>query len=187
MGYWLDQPRQPSTYNPLETGYLRRTFGLPTYVGDNRVLSSGSEAIVTIGSVLGSTFVGLDKQTQTFNDTTYDFVEMTFASYDTGSKLVHNYGVQGQSFWYDLFPQILFARLFDYYRDTPFMREMVLNGADQWLAALPNFVVDGEPNYEFVGYNVVLHSPTTTGTYWTAQCNGFYFHSAYEIKKMKSI
>ncbi len=100
MGYWLDQPRQPSTYNPLETGYLRRTFGLPTYVGDNRVLSSGSEAIVTIGSVLGSTFVGLDKQTQTFNDTTYDFVEMTFASYDTGSKLVHNYGVQGQSFWY---------------------------------------------------------------------------------------
>ena len=41
-----------STYNPLETGYLRRTFGLPTYVGDNRVLSSGSEAIVTIGSAL---------------------------------------------------------------------------------------------------------------------------------------
>ncbi len=185
MGYWLDQPRQPSTYNPLETGYLRRTFGLPTYVGDNRVLSSGSEAIVTIGSVLGSTFVGLDKQTQTFNDTTYDFVEMTFASYDTGSKLVHNYGVQGQSFWYDLFPQILFARLFDYYRDTPFMREMVLNGADQWLAALPNFVVDGEPNYEFVGYNVVLHSPTTTGGHIEPPNGGlaFIFYSAYEITK----
>lgn len=185
MGYWLDQPRQPSTYNPLETGYLRRTFGLPTYVGDNRVLSSGSEAIVTIGSVLGGTFVGLDKQTQTFNDTTYDFVEMTFASYDTGSKLVHNYGVQGQSFWYDLFPQILFARLFDYYRDTLFMREMVLNGADQWLAALPNFVVDGEPNYEFVGYNVVLHSPTTTGGHIEPPNGGlaFIFYSAYEITK----
>ncbi len=185
MGYWHDQPRQPPTYNPLETGYLRRTFGLPTYVGDNRVLSSGSEAIVTIGSVLGSTLAGIDKQNQTFNEDTYDFVEMTFASYDTGCKLVHNYGVQGQSFWYDLFPQILFARLYSYYPNTQYMREMVLNGADQWLAAIPNFVKDGEPNYEFVGYNVVLKSPTTTGGHIEPPNGGlaFIFYSAYEITK----
>jgi len=25
LGYWLDQPRQPPTYDPLVTGYLRRT------------------------------------------------------------------------------------------------------------------------------------------------------------------
>lgn len=185
MGYWLDQPRQPSTYNPLETGYLKRTFGLPTYVGDNRVLSSGSEAMVTIGAVLGSTFAGINKQNINYGNATYDFAEMTFASYDTGCKLVHNYGVQGQSFWYDLFPQILFARLFDYYWDTPYMREMVLNGADQWLAALPNFKKDGAPNYEFVGYNVVLQSPTTTGNHIEPPNGGlaFIFYSAYEITK----
>ncbi|MGI6714147.1 MAG: hypothetical protein ACOX3K_03800 [Bacilli bacterium] len=185
MGYWLDQPRQPPIYNPLETGYLKRTFGFPTYVGDNRVLSSGSEAIVTIGAVLGSTWAGIDKQRQFFDEITYDFVEMTFASYDTGSKLVHNYGVQGQSFWYDLFPQILFARLFDYYPETPYMREMVLNGANQWLAALPNFVKEGQPNYEFVGYNVVLGSPTTTGGHIEPPNGGlaFLFYSAYEITK----
>jgi hypothetical protein len=183
MGYWLDQPRQPEEYDPLETGYLRRTFGLPTYVGDNRVVSSGSEAMTTIASVLGSSFVGIDKQNQTFDDHLYDFVEMTFSSYDTGTKLVHNYGVQGQSFWYDLFPQILFTRLYDLYPATPYMREMVLNGADQWLEALPYFVKDEAPNYEFVGYNVVLESPTVTGGHIEPPNGGlaFIFYAAYQI------
>lgn len=183
MGYWLDQPRQPEEYNPLETGYLRRTFGLPTYVGDNRVVSSGSEAMTTIASVLGSSFVGIDKQNQAFDDHLYDFVEMTFSSYDTGTKLVHNYGVQGQSFWYDLFPQILFTRLYDLYPTTPYMREMVLNGADQWIEALPYFVKDEVPNYEFVGYNVVLESPTVTGGHIEPPNGGlaFIFYAAYQM------
>ncbi|MFA5235382.1 MAG: hypothetical protein WC399_00810 [Bacilli bacterium] len=183
MGYWLDQPRQPEDYNPLETGYLRRTFGLPTYVGDNRVASSGSEAMTTIASVLGSSFAGIDKQSQPFDDRLYDFVEMTFSSYDTGTKLVHNYGVQGQSFWYDLFPQILFTRLYDLYPTTPYMREMVINGADQWLEALPYFVKEETPNYEFVGYNVVLESPTVTGGHIEPPNGGlaFIFYAAYQI------
>lgn len=183
LGYWLDQPRQPPVYNPLETGYLRRTFGLPTYVGDNRVLSSGSEAMTTIASVLGSSFVGIDKSEQLFGDELYDFVEMTFSSYDTGTKLVHNYGVQGQSFWYDLFPQIMFARLYDMYPDTPYMREIVLNGADEWLESLPYFVKDEQPNYEFVGYNVVLESPTLIGGHIEPPNGGlaYIFYSAYEM------
>jgi len=183
IGYWLDQPRQPPVYNPLETGYLKRTFGLPTYVGDNRVVSSGSEAMTTISSVLGASYAGIDKQNQQFGETTYDFVEMTFASYDTGSNLVHNYGVQGQSFWYDLFPQIIFARLYELYPDTPFMEEIVLNGADEWLEALPYFVIDEQPNYEFVGYNVVLESPTITGGHIEPPNGGLaaLFYSAYKI------
>lgn len=183
IGYWLDQPRQPPVYNPLETGYLKRTFGLPTYVGDNRVVSSGSEAMTTISSVLGASYAGIDKQNQQFGDTTYDFVEMTFSSYDTGSKLVHNYGVQGQSFWYDLFPQIIFARLYELYPDTPFMQEIVLNGANEWLEALPYFVKSGVPNYEFVGYNVVLESPTVTGGHIEPPNGGLaaLFYSAYKI------
>jgi len=183
LGYWLDQPRQPPTYDPLVTGYLRRTFGLPTYVGDNRVLSSGSEAMTTIAAVLGSSYAGIDKQTQSFGNIDYDFVEMTFASYDTGSKLVHNFGVQGQSFWYDIFPQIIFTRLYDLYPSTPFMREIVLNGADEWLEALPYFVSEGQPNYEFVGYNVVLESPTTVGGHIEPPNGGlaFIFYAAYEI------
>lgn len=185
LGYWVDQSRETNDYNPLETGYLRRTFGFPSYVGDNRVSSAGSEAMTTISSVLGSSYAGIDKQNQIFDGVERDFVEMTFASYDTGSKLVHNVGLQGQSFWYDIFPQIMFARLYDMYPDTPFMREIILNGADQWLEALPYFVLDGEISYEFVGFNVVLKSPTLLGDHIEPPNGGlaFLFYSAYQMTK----
>ncbi|MFA5005894.1 MAG: hypothetical protein WC509_00280 [Candidatus Izemoplasmatales bacterium] len=184
IGFWIDQARVPAGYDPLVSGYLDRTFGLPTYVGDARVVSSGSEAVTTIAMVLGSSYAGIDKSSQTFGSDVYDFVEMTLASYDTGSKLVHNVGLQGQSFWYDVFPQILFARLYDLYPDTPTMRQVVLNGADQWLEALPFFIDElGDPDYEFVGYNVVLESPTVVGDHIEPPNGGlaFLFYSAYAI------
>jgi hypothetical protein len=185
LGFWVDQERQPSEYNPLVTGYLKRTFGFPTYVGDNRVLSSGSEAITNLSMILGSSYAGIDKSNQSFGTDIYDFVEMTMSNYDTGSKLVHNKGAQGQSFWYDIFPQIIFAKLYDLYRDTPYMKEMVLNGADEWVEALPYFLKDGKVDYEFVGYNVVLEAPTVVGNHIEPPNGGlaFLFYSAYEITK----
>lgn len=183
IGFWVDQVREPTSYNPLEAGYLKRTFGMPTYIGDNRVASSGSEAMTTIASVLGSSYAGIDKQNQTIGGVERDFVEMTFSSYDTGSKLVHNYGLQGQSFWYDIFPQIMFARLYDMYPDTPYMRDIVLNGADQWLESLPYFVIGEEISYEFVGFNVVLKSPTLVGNHIEPPNGGlaFLFYAAYQM------
>ncbi|MDP2425824.1 MAG: hypothetical protein Q8M70_05690 [bacterium] len=185
IGYWIDQPRQPSTYNPLVTGYLKRTFGLPTYLGDNRVVSSGSEPMTTLATILGSSYAGIDKSQQRYHNQDINFVEMVLASYDTGSQLVHNVGTQGQSFWYDIFPQILFARIYDLYPDTVYMREMVINGAQQWLESLPYFVKNGQVDYEFVGYNVVLESPTTVGRHIEPPNGGlaFLFYSAYEITK----
>ena len=183
LGFWVDQAREPTTYNPLETGYLRRTFGFPTYVADNRVASSGSEAMTTISSILGSSYAGIDKQNQVIGTKEHDFVEMTLASYDTGSQLVHNVGLQGQSFWYDIFPQIMFARLYDLYPNTPFMREMVLNGADQWLESLPYFKIGDDISYEFVGFNVVLKSPTLIGNHIEPPNGGlaFLFYAAYQM------
>ncbi len=184
IGFWIDQARVPAEYDPLVSGYLERSFGLPTYLGDSRVLSSGSEAITTIAMVLGSSYAGIDKSSQSFGSDVYDFVAMTLASYDTGSRLVHNVGAQGQSFWYDMFPQIMFARLYDLYPDTPHMRQMVLNGADEWLEALPYFVDDeGNPDYEFVGYNVVLESPTVQGAHLEPPNGGlaFLFYAAYTM------
>lgn len=183
FGFWIDQGRVPPQYDPLVSGFLGRTFGFPTYLGDQRLLASGPEAVTVIPLVFGSSLAGIDKSAQIFGQTTYDFVEMTQKFYDTGSQLVHNSGVQGQSFWYDIYPQIMFARLYHLYPDTPNMREMVLNGADQWLRALPNFVKDGEVSYEFVGYNVVLEAPTTVGGHIEPPNGGlaFLFYSAYVI------
>ena len=182
-GFWIVPKRPPATYDPLTTGYLKTSFGLPTYIGDNRVQSSGSEPMTTVSAVLGASFAGIDKSAQVFGDKTYDFVEMILRSYDTGSKLVKNVGVQGQSFWYDIFPQIAFTRLYYMYPDVPYMKEMVLNGANEWLEALPNFKKNGVEDYEFVGYNVVLESPTTEGDHIEPPNGGlaFLFYAAYEI------
>ena len=183
LGFWEDQQRQPSVYNPLVTGYMKRSFGIPTYVADSRVVSSGAEALTTISMVLGASYAGIDKSNQQFGLDSYNFVEMTLKNYDTGSRLVKNVGAQGQSFWYDIFPQIMFARLYDMYASTPYMKEMVLNGADEWLEALPYFVKDGEACYEFVGYNVTLESPTVVGDHIEPPNGGlaFLFYSAYQI------
>jgi hypothetical protein len=184
VGFWIDQARTPSNYDPLTDGYLKRSFGLPTYIGDTRVVSSGTEPMTYISSVLGSSWAGLDKSAQTFGTDTYNFAEMTFSAYDTGSKLIHNIGTQGQSFWYDIFPQIMFARLYDFYPNIPYMKQMVLNGADQWLQALPYFVSsNGSPDYEFMGFNVSLDAPTTTGGHIEPPNGGlaFLFYSAYRI------
>lgn len=183
IGYWIDQARQPSTYDPLTTGYLKRTFGLPTYVGDTRIVSTGTESMVDIAMILGPTYAGLDKSNVSYGDEVYDFVEMTLSAYDTGTKLVTNGGVQGQSFWYDVFPQVLFARLYAEYPNTEYMRDMVLNGSDQWLEALPYFLKDGVVNFEYVGFNVVLESPTVVGDHIEPPNGGlaFLFYSAYEM------
>ena len=105
------------------------------------------------------------------------------SGYDTGSGLVKNIRAQGQSFWYDIFPQIMFARLYDLYPETEYMKEMVLNGADQWLEALPYFETDGMVNYEFVGFNVVFESPTTVGDHIEPPNGGLVlFYSAYQLR-----
>jgi len=183
LGFWIVQSRETENYEPLVNGYLRRTFGFPTYVGDTRVVSDGSEAITTIASILSSSYIGIDKSSVFYGEDIYDFVEMTMASYDTGSKLVTNGGIQGQSFWYDIFPQILFARLYDLYPNTEYMQEMVINGADEWLEALPYFIFQDNPYYDFVGYNVVLESPTLDGDHIEPPNGGlaFLFYSAYML------
>ncbi len=182
IGMWIDALVDFKT-NPLQTGYLQKRFSLPTYVGDNRFLARGGENITMIASVLGSTYAGVDMSNFKLGQTAYDMVEMTLAGYNTGTKLVTNAGTQGQSFWYDVFPQILFARLYAEYTDTEYMKEMVVNGANEWLEALPNFVKNGEVNYEFVGYDVVNESVTEVGDHIEPPNGGlaFLFYSAYKI------
>jgi hypothetical protein len=77
----------------------------------------------------------------------------------------------------------MFAKLYDLYPDTEYMYQMVINGADQWLESLPNFVTGAEVDYEFVGFNVVLKSPTTVGDHIEPPNGGlaFLLYSAYVL------
>src|SRR5438105_4200570 len=48
-------------WDDSRVNFNRVTFGLPSYVGDRRVTSTGHEAITCMGALLGATISGIDK------------------------------------------------------------------------------------------------------------------------------
>lgn len=109
-------------------------LALPAYVGDSRQgkESNGYDAITSLGAVLGATKAGIDKSRQHGRN----WVEMLkiYYSWKNGTKLYMNRpgGKSGQSFWYELFPSLLFFQIYDHYRGDPEMREQLTAVAQQW-------------------------------------------------------
>ena len=122
---WLDESR----VNNDRTG-----FGLPTYVGDGRSGGSGHEAIAAMGAVLGATVAGLDKTAGSYN-----WVRMCEQYYNSknSENLVLNYAStrSGNSFWYELWPHVLFYALADKYPGTGRLRRIVTDTAGAWYEA----------------------------------------------------
>ena len=122
---WLDESR----VNAKQTG-----FGLPTYVGDGRSGGGGHEAIATMGAVLGATVAGIDKTAGTHNWVL--MCEQYFNSKNS-ENLVLNYTStrSGNSFWYELWPHVLFYALADRYPDTGKLRQILTATAGAWYEA----------------------------------------------------
>ncbi|MGB7157965.1 MAG: hypothetical protein WBD40_07850 [Tepidisphaeraceae bacterium] len=108
----------------------RRAFGLPSYVGGkNR--DGNQEAINCIAAVLGATLAGIDKRAGE-----HDWVLMCeqFFNSGNGQNLILNgpRGGSGDSFWYELWPHVLFYGLVDRYPDTPGFESIMRTTADRW-------------------------------------------------------
>ena len=91
----------------------RPAFGLPSYVGDPaRTSGPHHESITCMGAVLGATTAGIDKRRQP-----HDYVRMCEAYFNTanGERLVLNgvHGHSGGSFWYEIWPHVVFYALAD--------------------------------------------------------------------------
>lgn len=169
-------PMDKDTFEPI--GYWdigadgTRTFGIPSYVGhyygtlaNGTVLPGTQEAVTTLASVVGSSLAGIDMSRRKG----YDFVAMMKSFYNPAQGLVLNRkGAQsGASFWYDLMPQIQFARLYDMYGDLGGeMRDIVLTGARKWLDALNYFKAeDGTVSFDFLAFDMAKKEPVTND-YW---------------------
>ena len=90
----------------------------------------------------------------------------------------------GQTFWYELYPQILFARLYDFARDHEEMRRMILEGADQWLEALPNMKDEnGNVSFEFTSYDFIKDEPVSNGRWIEPPNSGiaFLLYASYQL------
>jgi hypothetical protein len=134
----------------------RPTFGLPSYVGATDQGSerpNSQEGITCMGAVLGATLVGLDKR-----GPDHDYVSMCEAWFNTrnGIQLVLNRQEDegGGSFWYELFPHIVFYALADRYPDHPRLSDIVHVTADRWQQACRDLArADGLPNFDHTSFD----------------------------------
>jgi hypothetical protein len=134
------------------------TFGMPSYVGDEREKNGGQEGVTCIGAVLGPSLIGIDKSKQQHN-----WVKMceAFCNKANGSGLVLNLQNQptGGSFWYEIWPHIAFYGLVDRYPGMPSLAQIMKETAGKWAGAAEAM----NYNFQHTAYNFATGKPADNG------------------------
>lgn len=145
-------------------------FGLPSYVGDpHRTWQSpgAQESITCMGAVLGAALVGIDKRRQD-----HDYVDLCRAWFNSknGLDLVLNLQRQetGGSFWYEIWPHIIFYALADLHPGMAGMVRIMGITADRWLQACNDLKGKGVgggrvPDFNITSYNFRTRKPVDNG------------------------
>ncbi len=142
------------------------TFGLPSYVGSpsqGQDKPNSQEGLTCLGAVLGATLAGMDKSRQES-----DYVTMCEAWFNTsnGLNLVLNQQRcgTGGSFWYEMFPNIVFAALADLYPNHPRLSEISRLSAEHWQQAALNLTNStGLPDFNHTSYDFATRKPVDNG------------------------
>jgi hypothetical protein len=139
------------------------TFGIYSYVGDKRQGGSNHEGVTCLGAVLGATLAGIDKSRQQ-----YDYVAMCEAYYNkrNGQNLVLNAMDQGTggSFWYEIWPHVVFYALSDLYPGRKNMEAIVRTTADRWRDACRDMRgKDGTPDFDHTAFDFAKMQPVDNG------------------------
>jgi len=150
------------------------TFGLLTFVGsktqfdiDGKPIDGSQEGINCIASVLSATLVGIDKS----NQRGHNYVKMaqTFFNKENKEYLVLNnpFTTSGKSFWYEIFPHILFYGLVYHYKDEEEMKDIMKITADRWYDAVLKLSRDGGiPDFNHTAFMFSVMEPVDNGR-WT--------------------
>lgn len=122
--------RVPGTPNLNQPG-----FGMPSYVGNDSPRGKTGEALAQLGSLLGSTAAGIDKQS---------WVELTPQYWNPSEGTVLNDvgGKSGHTFWYELFPSIVFTQLASRYPTWRRGQEISHSVAKAWMGAADSLQYD---------------------------------------------
>jgi hypothetical protein len=143
-------------WDKAHTNINRDGFGLYSYVGDARQGEGANhEGIACIAAVLGASLVGIDKS----NQNGHDWVDMLEDYYNSanGLNLVLNSpnGATGSSFWYEIYPSVLYGALASLYPKKVRMGEILRTVCDRWYDAC--VVLGGSdqtpPNFSFTAFN----------------------------------
>ena len=142
----------------------RPAFGLPSYAGDNaRRSGPNHEGITCMGAVLSATLAGVDKRKGP-----HDWVLMCEAYHNTrnGENLVLNgvSGGAGGSFWYEIWPHVVFYALADRYPGAGRMEGIVRTTADRWADACTALRgKDGVPDFDHTSFSFREMKPVDNG------------------------
>lgn len=154
---WLDG-RSPNTGRPV--------FGLPSYVGDPRGgpgRAGAQEGITCMGAILGATLAGIDKRQGDQN-----YVRMCEAWFNSGNglNLVLNLQRQetGGSFWYEIWPHIVFYAIADRYPEETRLAEILRITADRWRRACLDLAgPNGVPDFDHTSFDFRARKPVDNG------------------------
>lgn len=164
---WLDDSRR---------NFDQTTYGIYTAMGDVRMGPDHNggkyhESLASMAAVFGATLVGIDKSDQHG----YNFVKMEKNYFNTENgwniimditspELSHLGGAPGRSFWYDLFPNMLFYAIADHYPETEGFEEIQRTVADQHYKAAE---ILGD-NYHYTSFHFGKMEPLDNGK-WKEQ------------------
>lgn len=137
--------------------------GLPSYV-DHPEMKSGNnhEAITVLGSILGATFAGIDKRSGATN---FAAMSAQYFNSKNGINLVLNRvsTTTGQSYWYELFPQILFDAIALRYPEEKRLGEITEIAARRWMEAFEVLAQEGAPSFEHMSFDFASMKPVEKG------------------------
>ncbi|MGH9907502.1 MAG: hypothetical protein ACRD8U_18180, partial [Pyrinomonadaceae bacterium] len=141
----------------------RVTFGLPSYVGDPRTTSTGHEAITCMGAILGASIAGIDKARGPYNWVL--MVEQYFNRKNGENLVLNRTSTQsGQSFWYEVWPHVLFYALVDRYPNTGKMDAIMKTTADRWYDACYHMGgKNGTADFDHTAFDFNTRQPVDNG------------------------
>lgn len=156
---WKDNSRK---------NFDQETFGIYTAMGDVRQGLEHydgifHESLASIGSVLGSSLVGIDKSKQNrenyvgmlknyFNSET----EWDIMMNNTCPEVAQLGGGYARDWWYDVYPNVMFYAVADFYPNEKDFEPILHSVADKFYEA--NAVLNG--NYEYSFFNYANMEPT---------------------------
>jgi hypothetical protein len=157
--------------NPQKPNFDLTWFALPSYVGSTNYVEP--EAINAMAAVLGASLVSIDKSSQ--NGRNWARMMVQYFNHSDGlDVLFNNSRATVSSFWYQLFPHILFAGLVDRYPVTAALTNSFTSGAvgssmndifftvaQKWYAACQGMgaTFSTPPNFNWNGYNFQTDQP----------------------------
>jgi hypothetical protein len=122
---WLD-PR-PNAFPEYET------FAIAPYVGSFVKKPEQYDTITCLGAIVGASLTGIDKSNQNGKD--WVSMIMNYYSPENGVYLNNVPGRTGETFWYEILPNILFYRVAYHYPNIEKMQPQFISVADRWYDA----------------------------------------------------